>query len=96
MFSQNGIRVIPIGSYCFPILKEELKLNLPMVKTQDVDFLLNVPYRGKDTDIESLLKPLGFSLGFNPDGSNYFTNGIFKIEFLTPQYGKGKDKAVYI
>src|SRR3990170_2650400 len=96
VFSQNGIRYILIGSYCFPILKEELKLNLPTIKTQDVDFLLNVPYRGKDMDIELLLKPLGFSLGFNPDGSNFFTNGIFKIEFLVPQSGRGTDKAVYI
>jgi hypothetical protein len=96
VFSQNGIRIILIGSYCFPILKEEMKLNLPTIKTQDVDFLLKVPYRGKDTDIELLLKPLGFSLGFNPDGSNFFTNGIFKIEFMVPQSGKGTDKAVYI
>ena len=96
VFSQNGIRVILIGSYCFPILKEELKLNLPTIKTQDIDFLLNVPYRGRAIDVESLLKPLGFSLGFNPDGSNFFTNGIFKIEFLAPQGGSGTDKAVYI
>ena len=96
VFSQNGIQVILIGSYCIPILKEELKLNLPTIKTQDVDFLLNVPYRGKDTDIELLLKPLGFSLGFNPDGSNFFTNGIFKIEFLASQRGRGTDKVVYI
>ena len=96
VFSQNGIRVILIGSYCIPILKEELKLNLPTIKTQDIDFLLKVPYRGREIDIELLLKPLGFSLGFNPDGSNFFTNGIFKIEFLTPQGGKGTDKAVYI
>src|SRR3990172_6230255 len=96
VFSQNGIRVILIGSYCIPILKEELKLNLPTIKTQDVDFLLNVPYRGRAIDVESLLKPLGFSLGFNPDGSNFFTNDIFKIKFLSPQGGKGTDKAVYI
>ncbi len=96
IFSQNGIRVILIGSYCIPILREELKINLPTIKTQDIDFLLNVPYRGKDIDIELLLKPLGFSLGFNPDGSNFFTNGIFKIEFLVPQSGRGTDKAVYI
>ena len=96
IFSQNGIRVVLIGSYCIPILKEELKLNLPTVKTQDIDFLLNVPYRGRAIDVESLLKPLGFSLGFNPDGSNFFTNGIFKIEFLAPHSGRGTDKAVYI
>ncbi|MBI5756530.1 MAG: hypothetical protein HZA12_06350 [Nitrospirae bacterium] len=96
VFSQNGIRVILIGSYCIPILKEELKINLPTIKTQDIDFLVNVPYRGRDIDVELLLKPLGFSLGFNPDGSNFFTNGIFKIEFLAPQGGRDTDKAIYI
>ena len=96
VFSQNGIPVIIIGSYCIPFLKEELQLNLPTIKTQDIDFLLHVPYRGRAIDVELLLKPLGFSLGFNPDGSNFFTNGIFKIEFLAPQHGKGTDKAVYI
>ena len=43
VFSQNGIRVILIGSYCIPVMKEELKFNLPTIKTQDVDFLLNIP-----------------------------------------------------
>ncbi|MEW6408969.1 MAG: GSU2403 family nucleotidyltransferase fold protein [Nitrospirota bacterium] len=96
LFSQSGIKVILIGSYCLPVLKENLGLNLPTIKTQDIDFLINVPYRGKEVDIESLLKDLGFSIGFNPDGSTYFTNGIFKVEFLTPEKGKGTDKAIYI
>ncbi|MBI5193906.1 MAG: hypothetical protein HZA08_10765 [Nitrospirae bacterium] len=96
VFALNGIRVILIGSYCIPILKEELKLNLPTIKTQDIDFLFNLPYKGSDIDIEALLRPRGFSLGFNPDGSNYFTNGIFKIEFLAPYSGRGTYKAVYI
>lgn len=96
VFSQNGVEVILVGSYCLPVLKDELRLNLPTVKTQDIDFLINVPYKGKKADVESLLKPLGFSMGFNPDGSNYFTNGIFKIEFLVPQKGKETDRAISI
>src|SRR3972149_1077687 len=96
VFSLNGISVVLIGSYCLPVLKEELGFNLPTIKTQDIDFLINVPYRGRGIDMESLLKPLGFSIRFNPDGSNYFTNGIFKIEFLAPESSRGTDKAVYI
>jgi len=95
-FSQNDIRVILVGSYCLPVMKEELGLNLPTIKTQDVDFLVCTPYKGKEVDIESILHPLGFSIGFNPDGSTYFTNGVFKVEFLTPEKGKGSDKAIYI
>lgn len=96
VFSQNEIKVTLIGSYYLPVLKDNLNFSLPTVKTQDIDFLVNTPYRGKKVDIEMLLKPLGFSIGFNLDGSTYFTNGMFKVEFLTPKKGKGTDKAIYI
>lgn len=96
VFSQKGIKAVLIGSYCLPFLKEDMGFNLPTIKTQDIDFLINVPYKGGKIDIELLLSPLGFSIGFNPDGSNYFTNGIFKIEFLVPKRGRGSDKAVYV
>jgi hypothetical protein len=96
IFSQNDIKVILIGSYCLPIMKEELGLNLPTIKTQDIDFLVSTPYKGKEIDIGSILNTVGFSIGFNPDGSTYFTNGVFKVEFLTPEKGKGRDKAIYI
>lgn len=96
IFSLNGVRVVLIGSYCLPVLKEELGFNLPTIKTQDIDFLINVPYRGRGIDMESLLQPLGFSIGFNPDGSNYFTNGVFKIEFLAAKKGREMDGSIYI
>jgi len=96
LFFQHGIKTVLIGSYCLPVMKDELGLNLPTIKTQDIDFLVNVPYRGKEVDIETILRAFGFARGFNPDGSSYFTNGVFKVEFLTPEKGKGVDKAVYI
>lgn len=96
IFSQNGVNVIPVGSYCLPILKDSLKLNLPTIKTQDIDFLVALPYKGEESDIESLLKPLGFLPGFNSDGSTYFSNGTFKIEFLTPEKGREKNNVIYI
>ena len=96
VFSKNDIKITLIGSYYLSVLKENMGFNLPTIKTQDVDFLVKAPYNGKEVDIESVLKPLGFSIGFNPDGSTYFTNGVFKVEFLTPERGKGIDKAVSI
>jgi hypothetical protein len=96
IFSQHGIKATLIGSYCMPALKEGLGLNLPTIKTQDIDFLVTVPYKGKDVDVEAILKTIGFSIGFNPDGSTFFTNGVFKVEFVTPEKGKGYDKAVSI
>lgn len=96
IFSQNDIKVILIGSYYLSVLKENMGFNLPTIKTQDVDFLVGSPYKGKEVDIESLLKPIGFSIGFNPDGSTYFTNGVFKVEFLIPEKGKRIGKAIFI
>ncbi len=96
VFSLNKVNVTLIGSYYLPVLKDNLKFSLPTIKTQDIDFLVDTPYKGGKVDIEELLKPLGFSLGFNPDGSTYFTNGLYKVEFLTPKKGKGTDKAVYV
>jgi hypothetical protein len=96
VFSKHGIRVTLIGSYCMPIYRDMWKMNLPSIRTQDVDFLVPVPYTGKQTNIEPLLADLGFSIGFYPDGSTYFTNGLFKVEFLTPERGKGSNKATPI
>lgn len=96
IFSRNGIRVTLIGSYYLPIIKESLGFNLPTIRTQDIDFLVPVPYRGKKSDIASLLEPIGFSAGFNHDGSTYYTNGIFKVEFLAAEKGRGTRRAVLI
>lgn len=96
IFSKNDIEFLLIGSYCLPVFKEKEGLNLPTIKTQDIDFLLKSHYKGKEVDIELLLKPLGFSIGFNFDGSTFFTNGILKIEFLIPEIGRGTEKAIII
>lgn len=96
ILARHGVKSILIGSYCMPVMRDELGLSLPTIKTQDIDFLVNLPYRGKEADVESVLKPLGFSIGFAPDGSTYFTNGMFKVEFLAPGKGRGSDKAVSI
>jgi hypothetical protein len=96
LFSQHKINALLIGSYCLPAYKDAFNMKLPTLRTQDVDFLVPQPYKGKKADMESILSDLGFSLGFNPDGSTYFTNGTFRIDFLTPEKGKGTDKAILI
>jgi hypothetical protein len=94
VFAEHGVRTVLIGSHCLPIFKDRHGFHVPTIKTQDIDFLIKAPYRGKDADIEALLKGLGFSRGFNLDGSTYFSNGSFKVEFLVPEKGRGTDKAV--
>ncbi|MBI3599156.1 MAG: hypothetical protein HY097_00730 [Nitrospinae bacterium] len=85
-----------IGSYCLPAYREALKFKLPTIKTQDVDFLVPYPYKGKKVNMGDILSGLGFSPEFHPDGSTYFTNGTFRIDFLIPEKGRGTDKATLI
>ena len=94
--SKAGIDYTLIGSQCLPILKSQLGMKLPSIRTHDIDFLVERPYKGKSADIESLLKPLGFQIGFQPDGSTYFTNGTFRVEFITPEKGKGDETSAPI
>lgn len=96
VFSENRVKVLVIGSYCLPVIREHLAFQLPTIKTQDIDLLIETPYKGKQIDIEALLRPIGFSIGFHPDGSTYFTNGLYKVEFLTPKKGRGSDKAIAV
>ena len=96
LFSQHKINLLLIGSYCLPAYRNALNMRLPTIKTQDIDFLVPRPYKGKSVDVEAILSEIGFSLRFNPDGSTYFTNGAFKIEFLTLEKGKSADKAISI
>lgn len=84
---ESGIEVI--GSWCFLIYQRYLPLEKYPLRTQDVDILIPLPYKGKPFNISSLLKQLGFEENFNPDGSMFFTGSGLKIEFRSPKRGKG-------
>lgn len=88
----SGIEII--GSWCFIIYQKYLHLERFPLKTQDVDFLVPLPYKGKSFDIFNLLKSLGFEEFFNPDGSMHFSGSGLKIEFIAPK--KRKEKPPFI
>jgi len=94
--SMAGVRFLLAGSQIMPVLKKELDFDLPVIRTQDIDILIERPYRGKEADIEKVLAPLGFRIGFHPDGATYFTSGLFRVEFLTPEKGKGDESSVQV
>ena len=96
VFAENGVKAILIGSHCLPVFSDRLGLQLPTIRTQDVDFLFSRPYRGKAADLDDLLGGLGFDLGFNADGSTFFKNGEYRVEFLTPEKGTGGSSPVSI
>src|SRR3990167_6075956 len=86
-----------IGSWCFYLYQRHLGVKPYPFKTQDIDFLLPYPYRGHTkVDLVDELKRLGFQHDFRPDGSVYLWNAELRIEFLIPERGRGRDKAVEI
>jgi hypothetical protein len=96
LLEANGVKALLAGSYCLPVLKERFGFDLPSIRTEDADFVVQTPYRGRAVDIETLLGPLGFIPHFHADGSMYFSNGSFKVEFLTPEKGRGADGSIDI
>jgi len=100
VFERHGLwdeGVELIGSWCFYLYQRHLGVKPYPFKTQDIDFLLPYPYRGHaKVDLIDELKRLGFRHDFRPDGSIYLWNAELRIEFLIPERGRGRDKAVEI
>lgn len=79
-----------IGSWCFQLYQKHLGAKSFPLKTQDIDFLIPNPFRGKEhTDLISQLEEVGFKLDFRRDGSFYLWDADLKIEFITPEKGRG-------
>jgi len=92
---EDGVELI--GSWCFNLYQKHLGVKDYPLKTQDIDFLIPVPFKGKKyiNLVEELAK-IGFQHSFNQDGSIYLWNAELKIEFIVPQKSKGDDKAIHI
>jgi hypothetical protein len=89
--------IVLIGSWCFFLYQKHFGVRKYPFKTQDIDFLIKTPYRGKKkVSMADIFSPLGFHHSFKPDGSLYLWNPELKIEFLAPERGRGTDRAVPI
>jgi hypothetical protein len=97
VFERNRLwdeRVELIGSWCFLLYQKHFGVKSFPLRTVDIDFLIPLPYKAKKKiDLVGLLEPLGFKTGFNSDGSIYLWSADLKIEFLTPERGRGENKA---
>ncbi|HPR65439.1 MAG TPA: GSU2403 family nucleotidyltransferase fold protein [Thermoanaerobaculia bacterium] len=91
---EEGVELI--GSWCFLFYQRYLNIDLYPVKTEDLDFLIPYPYKGKNIDLALPLKNLGFRQDFNSDGSTFFTGHGMRIEFLAPERGRGGQKPARI
>ena len=86
-----------IGSWCFQLYQKHLGAKSFPLRTQDIDFLIPNPFRGKEhPGFIKQLEALGFNYDFKRDGSLYLWNADLKIEFITPEKGRGTDKAIRI
>ena len=84
----DGVELI--GSWSFLLYQRHLGVRSLPLRTQDVDFLLPWPYPARSTvGLPDALSELGFRSARNSDGSNYFVHPELKLEFLSPERGKG-------
>jgi len=86
-----------IGSWCFQLYQKHLGAQSFPLRTQDIDFLIPNPFHGKEhANFIKQLEGLGFSCDFKRNGSLYLWNAELKIEFITPEKGRGVDSAIKI
>ncbi|MBU1078749.1 MAG: nucleotidyltransferase domain-containing protein [Spirochaetes bacterium] len=86
-----------VGSWCFYLYQKYLGVKKFPLKTQDIDILINIPYkRKKQINLLNDFKEIGFVEDFKNDGTIFITNGEFKIEFLVPKRGPGTEEIVKI
>ncbi|MFH1379733.1 MAG: GSU2403 family nucleotidyltransferase fold protein [bacterium] len=92
---EEGVELI--GSWCFQLYKEHLGAKEFPLRTQDIDFLIPNPFRGNEhREFIEQIEALGFRCNFNKDGSVYFWNSEIKIEFISPEKGRGSDAAILV
>ena len=100
IFARNGLfedGVELIGSWCFYLYQRHLGVPEFPLRTQDIDFLIPNPYQGKSKPgFIGDLEKAGFKCDHKSDGSLYLWNGELKIEFITPEKGKGSSYSIKI
>jgi len=85
---EDGIELI--GSWSFLLYQRHCGAPSYPLRTQDVDFLVPRIYPQREAvDLPGALAPMGFHVDFAPHGAISFIHPDLKIEFLTPDRGKG-------
>jgi hypothetical protein len=84
---KDGLELI--GSWSFLLYQRHLGVRAFPLRTGDVDFLLPWPYHGRMVDLSARLRELEFHSVTASNGSMHFVHPELKLEFLTPEHGKG-------
>jgi hypothetical protein len=80
---EDGAEIV--GSWCFRIYQLYLGVRSYPVRTDDIDILLPLPWRGRALNIDELLRQLGFAEHFSSDGSTFYARPGLRVEFLSPK-----------
>lgn len=92
--------LILIGSWCLSIYKVYFNdaPEIPLLRTMDLDFLVsNPPHIHNKVDLPNILKKYGFDEDFSVlGGYSKFVHSELEIDFLIPEFGKGKDGPYFI
>lgn len=65
--------------WCFILYQKHFGVKYYPLRTQDIDFLISISYKGKKKlDLISAIESLGFKTGFRTDGSIYLWNSELK------------------
>ena len=90
VFSENKLwdeGVELIGSWCFLLYQKHFGARSYPLRTQDIDFLIPIPYRSKHGfNLGNALEQIGFKPGFKRDGSIYYWTEELRVEFIVPIY----------
>jgi hypothetical protein len=87
---ENGAEIV--GSWCFRIYQQCLGVRSFPVRTDDIDILLPLPWKGRALDLGESLRKLGFVEHFHADGSTSYLRPGLKVEFLSSRTVPKKTK----
>ena len=101
-FHHTGIlkNIILLGSWCLVIYRAyfDNAPEIPLLRTTDIDFMVpNPPIISTKYDVTKILNEFGFDETFSiVNGYSKFTHPELEVEFITPEFGKGKNKPYII
>lgn len=86
----DGLEIV--GSWCYRIYQTTIGVEQYPLRTNDMDFAvreIRLPAIKSGINIGDILKQLGFRENFYGNGVVFYEGAGLKIEFLTPEKGKG-------
>lgn len=83
-----------VGSWCFKVYQHYCGVEYYPERTLDVDFVMDLPYKGPKVNIGDMLKQLGFQEDFSYEQDVItYRSGEMQVEFLKNRKGDGRTRS---